>query len=305
MKPITGTAQATEELGAQAAPMKSVKSLIAQIEQKSGKTAVQNASTGKASQSLANRESLKGVEEALLPPLPKTKPLVPIKKSTLAKAKETPSLFGSEASRLEAEFFSKAGGESFLGRQEISSIGKQAKVPAGMGERPLAITAKMGESRALEALNLEVSQSSSLDTLARFEQRHGKTAVQNMSTGEFSQSLANRADRKFLGNGPEVGKQKHKYAKKLGERYQEMTGDKEHLMFEKRFIRNKKWEKGEGLKGSVVPDVYDPVTHEVFDYKFGKAHLGTRQITNTTAVMPQLEGKTLAMTEVKPILKTE
>mgnify|MGYP000187383114 CR=1 FL=1 len=135
-----------------------------------------------------------------------------------------------------------------------------------------------------------------------FEQTLGKKAVQDMSTEEFARSLANRADRKFEGIGPEVGKLKHTFAKKLGLRYQRMTGDKAELMFERRFIKQREWGDGDGLKGSVVPDVYDPITHEVFDYKFGGAHLGKRQITNTTATMPLAGEEKIAvkMTEIKP-----
>ncbi len=68
------------------------------------------------------------------------------------------SLLGREASRLEAEFFSRIKGEPVLARQEMSSVRKQAQVPSSMGKRPLAITEEMGESsRALEALNLETT----------------------------------------------------------------------------------------------------------------------------------------------------
>lgn len=128
-----------------------------------------------------------------------------------------------------------------------------------------------------------------------------KKPAKDMADREFVQNIANRADKINPGNGPRVGTQKHKYAQKIGERYQRMTGEKGDLKFETRYIKNRPWEKGDPIKNSTRPDVYNQKTGEVFDYKFGNAKLGPRQIQKLQDQMPvKLDGSKVTVTEIKP-----
>ena len=131
---------------------------------------------------------------------------------------------------------------------------------------------------------------------------HGKKSIKQMSTEEFAQSLADRAEKTLgKGKGPELGTQKHKYAEKLGERYQQMTGDKMHLEFEVPYKNGRQWREGDGLKDHVKPDVYNPKTNEVFDHKFGGAKLETPQINRYQQQMPKNpDGTAATTTQIKP-----
>ena len=147
---------------------------------------------------------------------------------------------------------------------------------------------------------------SASDSAQAFEAKFGKKAIQNMSDHELAQTLANRADKTALGEfGAAVGKQKHKYAEKVFNRYQKMTGQRLDLVAETRYKNGRLWEEGMGLQGSVKPDLYNKSTGEVFDYKFGDAVLGNNQIKRYEAALPEINGKVSTPIKVKPTIKTE
>ena len=129
-----------------------------------------------------------------------------------------------------------------------------------------------------------------------------KKPAKDMADREFVQNIANRADKINPGNGPRVGTQKHTYAKKLGKRYQKMTGEKGNLKFEELYKGNKPYDTNPtGVKNSTRPDVYNQKTGEVFDYKFGNAKLGPRQIQKLQDQMPvNPDGSRVIVTEIKP-----
>ena len=121
-----------------------------------------------------------------------------------------------------------------------------------------------------------------------------------MTDHEFTQSLCNRADMKYEGKGPRVGTDKHRYAENLGKRYQKITGERESLQFEQRYKEGGEYVKGMGLKDSVIPDVFNKPKGEVFDYKFGNATLGQKQIQKLETQLPKLDDAVVKVTEIKP-----
>ena len=136
---------------------------------------------------------------------------------------------------------------------------------------------------------------------ASFEKKFDKKAVQDMDDHEFVQNIANRADKINPEKGPLVGQKKHDYAKRLGQRYQDMKGDKKNLQFEERYKDGGEWQKNMGLKDSVKPDVYNKETGQAWDYKFGNAKLGQKQVKNLQKNLPKNEDLTAAnIQQVKP-----
>ncbi len=121
-----------------------------------------------------------------------------------------------------------------------------------------------------------------------------------MTDEEYVQSLADRADKRFGGKGPRVGTQKHGYAQRVHERYQRMTGEREHLEAEKRFSDGRPWREGQGTKGSSRADMYNRQTNEAYDYKFGDAKLSSGQRQRYEANLPRNDNGSANVHEVKP-----
>ncbi|HVJ26062.1 MAG TPA: hypothetical protein VM493_00925 [Vicinamibacterales bacterium] len=65
---------------------------------------------------------------------------------------------------------------------------------------------------------------------------------------------------------PKAAKAEGLYAKKVLERFQSMTGQKPDLLAEKSYLGGKR--ASYGTAGSSRPDVFNPATGEIFDYKF-------------------------------------
>ena len=159
--------------------------------------------------------------------------------------------------------------------------------------------AASSSSAAAAAAPIQTSKSSADNGRIALE-KHGKKPISEMSDHEFVQSIANRADRISSEKGSVMGTRKHQHAEELAIRYQDRTGDRRHLELEQRYIRGDEWKQGDGLKGSVKPDVYDPTTGTVWDYKFGNAQLQPSQVQRLEARMPKLDGQPVTVNQIKP-----
>jgi RHS repeat-associated protein len=93
-----------------------------------------------------------------------------------------------------------------------------------------------------------------------------KKGYSHLSDAQFVGEIAKRAERKVGGTGAVAGTHKHTYAEKMMKRYQGMTGERTHLQVEQSYKGGKPTFRGD--KGSSRPDVYDPATGSVYDYKF-------------------------------------
>ena len=99
----------------------------------------------------------------------------------------------------------------------------------------------------------------------------------SLSDKDFVKRIAEKAERWGIksgkgvaGSGHAQGSSKHAYADALLQRYQRMTGQKTDLMSETSFLNRNPQPVPRGTAGSARPDVYNPKTGEVFDYKFTK-----------------------------------
>jgi len=127
--------------------------------------------------------------------------------------------------------------------------------------------------------------------------------LSRLSDRDFLTELATRVERHGVrkgwgaaGTGPKQGTLKHAYADRLLARYQRMTGQRQHL------LREQSWKGGHsvkhGTKGSARPDVFDPTTGAIYDYKFTRSGRGisaaqyrrnaanVRGVTSQTAIFP-------------------
>ncbi len=93
-----------------------------------------------------------------------------------------------------------------------------------------------------------------------------KTALTNE---QIVQKAANKAEKAIGGTGHVAGTKKHKYAGDLIERYQKMYGDK-GLRVNDRFENKMTKERG-------ILDVRDETNKVIYDFKFGKAGMGSKQ----------------------------
>jgi hypothetical protein len=88
----------------------------------------------------------------------------------------------------------------------------------------------------------------------------------NHTDGQFLGEIAARAESKIGGTGAVAGTHKHTYAEELLDRYQSMTGQRQNLVTERSFLNGQQVPRGSA--GSARPDVYDPASGAVYDYKF-------------------------------------
>ncbi|MCZ9348131.1 HINT domain-containing protein, partial [Streptomyces sp. TRM76130] len=87
----------------------------------------------------------------------------------------------------------------------------------------------------------------------------------NPSNLDFIQAIATRAEAKVGGSGAVAGTKKHAYADKLLTRYQGIYGSR-GLVTEQSYLNGAVVP--HGTAGSARPDVYDPATGIIYDYKF-------------------------------------
>lgn len=97
-----------------------------------------------------------------------------------------------------------------------------------------------------------------------------KPKLNTLSDKDFLTEIARRAEKKIGGTGPVNGSKKHSYADKLLQRYQKTTGQRTHLETETSYLNKNPIPVNRGTKGSARPDVYDPITGTIYDYKFVK-----------------------------------
>jgi RHS repeat-associated protein len=100
-----------------------------------------------------------------------------------------------------------------------------------------------------------------------------KSDLSSLSDEQFVQEVANRVEKAAVrkgigpaGTGPTQGTLKHTSAERLVKRYQRLTGQRTHLEIEESYLSGQRVPRG--TKGSARPDVYDPTTGNVYDYKF-------------------------------------
>jgi hypothetical protein len=81
--------------------------------------------------------------------------------------------------------------------------------------------------------------------------------------------------REGLGTGPEPGKEMHRYAENLLDRFQDIFGNRS-LRTEVRYVGQQLWQQGDPIKGSVILDVVEGNPRSptaIYDYKFNGATL--------------------------------
>ncbi|MCP4122646.1 MAG: hypothetical protein GY751_12910, partial [Bacteroidetes bacterium] len=84
----------------------------------------------------------------------------------------------------------------------------------------------------------------------------------------FLREVATRAEKNVGGEGAAAGSKKHKYADKMLRRYQRETGQRQNLAREQSYRGGERAKYGD--EGSARPDVFDPQTGKIYDYKFTK-----------------------------------
>ena len=87
----------------------------------------------------------------------------------------------------------------------------------------------------------------------------------NPSNADLIQAIATRAEARIGGTGRFAGTTKHAYARKILDRYQGIYGSR-GLVTEQDYLAGRPVPPG--TKGAARPDVYDPATGIVYDYKF-------------------------------------
>jgi hypothetical protein len=130
----------------------------------------------------------------------------------------------------------------------------------------------------------------------------GKSPASQLSDQAFLQRIATSTERWGVrkgygaaGTGPVQGSLKHAHAAKVLERYQRMTGQKNHLEGETSYLNKNPVAVPGGTAGSARPDVYNRTTGEVFDYKFTKnpnTGISSRQQNHNSANLPTVSTQT-------------
>ena len=88
-----------------------------------------------------------------------------------------------------------------------------------------------------------------------------------LTNAELLQKSANKAEKAVGGKGPVAGIKKHQYATQLLDKYQKMYGSRG-------LKTNKYFNKG---SNKVFLDVFDAENNIIYDFKFGKARMSTKQ----------------------------
>jgi RHS repeat-associated protein len=128
-----------------------------------------------------------------------------------------------------------------------------------------------------------------------------KPPAHTLSDEQFVQRVATKAESTgtrlghgAAGTGPAQGTWKHTYAKRVVRRYQRMTGQKLDLETEVSYLNGAPVPNG--ALGSARPDVFNPQTGELFDYKFVRnpgtgltAAQRARNLRNVPGVRRQVE----------------
>lgn len=129
---------------------------------------------------------------------------------------------------------------------------------------------------------------------------NSKPAASSLSDQAFVQRIAEAAEKWGVRNGHGAagtghvqGSLKHNYADRLMQRYQRMTGQKTHLKTDTSYLNGVQVPRG--TAGSARPDVYNPTTGEVFDYKFTKnpnSSISQSQQNHNTNNLPYVTSQT-------------
>jgi len=111
----------------------------------------------------------------------------------------------------------------------------------------------------------------------------------SLSDEQFAREIARRAELQVGGSGRVNSIRKHSYAAKLTRMYQGLTNQRTHLRVEISYRGGQPAKYG--TKGSARPDLYDPNTGGVYDYKFvtnpGQG-ISTRQQMHNRANLPSV-----------------
>lgn len=110
---------------------------------------------------------------------------------------------------------------------------------------------------------------------------------------DFLTEVARRAEGKIGGTGAVAGSRKHSYAEKLTNRYQQLTGQRQNLTTEQSYLGGTQVPRG--TAGSARPDVYDPASGAIYDFKFttrpGRG-IPTRQQNHNLQNVPHVTSQT-------------
>ncbi|MDX2109330.1 MAG: RHS repeat-associated core domain-containing protein [Verrucomicrobiota bacterium] len=166
----------------------------------------------------------------------------------------------------------------------FGGLASEARATRSMGAAAeTALGTRGASSSQTFTYNITAKSAASLSDL-QFLQR---VATKTESTGV-------RLGKGATGTGTAQGIWKHNYAKNVVERYQRMTGQKTHLQLEKSWVSGSPV--SYGTKGSARPDVFDPLTGTIYDYKFVRnpgyglsAAQRAKNLTNVPNVTIQLE----------------
>lgn len=125
---------------------------------------------------------------------------------------------------------------------------------------------RSGAEAAGTMLGLVVGARAGLPKKAPASALSDEAFVQRVATK--AESTGVRLGKGAAGTGPEQGIWKHDYAKRVLRRYQKATGRKLDLVTEESYLN--KGPASYGDPGSSRPDVFNPKTGKLFDYKFVK-----------------------------------
>jgi len=149
-----------------------------------------------------------------------------------------------------------------------SSINARSSGYVSVADTPIADPYRMSYSG-----NAQVKMQGSTSTVGSLST--APKPAYTLSDKEFLQKIATKAEstgarlgKGSAGTGASQGTWKHTYAQKVLERYQRMTGQKTHLLAETSYFQFEDVKRG--FLGSARPDVYDPLTGTIYDYKFVK-----------------------------------